>query len=123
MAQYKLSDSWEIGASFSLQSGQSYTGATSRFNSNLPGEDPGVPVTVPADRYALRLPMSHQLNINANYNTTLFGLPARLLIDIYNVYSRRDIWFRYYDTTKEVTEVTDVRLLPILPTVALEVKF
>ncbi|MBL7989338.1 MAG: TonB-dependent receptor [Chlorobi bacterium] len=123
VAQYKLNERWEIGASFSLQSGQSYTGATSRFNSNLPGEDPGVPITVPADRYALRLPASHQLNINANYNTTLFGLPARLLIDIYNVYSRRDIWFRYYDTTKEVTEVTDVRLLPILPTVALEVKF
>jgi len=47
----------------------------------------------------------------------------RLLIDIYNVYSRRDIWFRYYDTSKEVTEVTDVKLLPILPTVAIEVTF
>ncbi|HVZ40689.1 MAG TPA: TonB-dependent receptor [Candidatus Kapabacteria bacterium] len=123
VGQYKINDRWEVGASFAFQSGQSYTGVTSRFNTELPGESTGSNVTVPAQRYGLRLPPSHQLNINANYNTTLFGLPARLLIDIYNVYSRRDIWFRYYDATKSVTTVTDVRLLPILPTVALEVKF
>ncbi len=123
VAQYKLNDRWEIGASFSLQSGQSYTGVTSRFQADLPNGGLSTDVTVPAERYGLRLPASHQLNVNANYTTTLFGLPARLLIDIYNVYSRRDIWFRYYDATKEVVTVTDVRLLPIIPSVALEVKF
>ncbi len=123
VGQYKLNDRWEIGASFSFQSGQSYTGVTSRFESSLPGEPNPTSVTVPAERYGLRLPPSHQLNINANYSSTLFGLPMRLLIDIYNVYSRRDIWFRYYDATGAVTEVVDVRLLPIIPTVAIEVKF
>jgi outer membrane receptor protein involved in Fe transport len=123
VAQYKLSDHWDVGASFTLQSGQPYTGSTSRFRAQLPGESIGSDITMPTDRYSLRLPMSHQLNLNVNYNTTVFDLPARLLIDIYNVYSRRDIWFRYYDTSKEVTEVTDVKLLPILPTVAFEVTF
>ncbi len=78
---------------------------------------------MPADRYGLRLPPSHQLNLNVNYNTTLFGLPAKLLLDVFNVYSRRDIWFRFYDTQDDVTVVRDTRLLPILPSVALEVKF
>lgn len=123
VGQYQLSDRWDIGASFTFQSGQSYTGVTSRFQSNLPGESTNTDVTIPADRYGLRLPPSHQLNINVNYNTTIFDLPTRFLLDIYNVYSRRDIWFRYYDVTGEVTEVTDVRLLPILPTVSIEVKF
>lgn len=123
VGQYRINDRWEIGASFAFQSGQSYTGVTSRFESSLPGEPNPTSVTVPAERYGLRLPPSHQLNINANYTSTLFGLPMRLLIDIYNVYSRRDIWFRYYDATEKVTEVVDVRLLPILPTVAIEVKF
>lgn len=123
VGQYRLNERWELGASFSFQSGQSYTGVTSRFRTSLPGDEGASDVTVPAQRYGLRLPPSHQLNINANYSSTLFGLPMRLLIDIYNVYSRRDIWFRYYDASKEVTTVTDVRLLPILPTVALEVKF
>lgn len=123
VGQYKINDRWEVGASFSFQSGQSYTGVTSRFRTTLPGGSGEADVSVPADLYGLRLPPSHQLNINANYSSTLFGLPMRLLIDVYNVYSRRDIWFRYYDNTKEVTEVTDVRLLPIIPTIALEVKF
>jgi len=120
---YKLNQTWEFGATFTFQSGQSYTGATSRFATRKPGETIDSPHIVPGDRYGLRLPNTHQLNFNVNYNTTLWGLPARVMIDIFNVYSRRDIWFRFYDTSKEVTEVTDVRLLPILPTVALEVKF
>lgn len=123
VAQYKFNDRWEVGASFVFQSGQSYTGSSSRFRALLPGQQQGSDLTVPLERYGLRLPPSHQLNINANYSSTIFGLPMRLLIDIYNVYSRRDIWFRYYDTSKDITEVTDFRLLPILPTVSIEVKF
>jgi hypothetical protein len=123
VGMYKLNKDWEFGATFTFQSGQSYTGATSRFATRKPGETIDSPHIVPGDRYGLRLPNTHQLNFNINYNTTIWGLPARVMIDIFNVYSRRDIWFRFYDTSKEVTEVTDVRLLPILPTVALEVKF
>lgn len=123
VGQYKINDRWEVGGSFTFQSGQSYTGVTSRFMTSLPNGGLNTDVTVPADRYGRRLPASHQLNLSANYSTTFFGLPARLLIDIYNVYSRRDIWFRYYDATGAVTTVTDVRLLPIIPSVAFEVKF
>ena len=123
VAQYELSDRWDIGASFTFQSGQSYTGATSRFRTQLPDGTGDYDLVVPSQRYGLRLPPSHQLNLNINYNTTIFGLESRLLLDIYNVYSRRDIWFRFYKTDGETTEVTDVRLLPIIPTLSLEVKF
>jgi hypothetical protein len=123
VAQYKINDHWDVSATFTFQTGQSYTGQTSRLETRLPGSDYGKGLTVPADRYGLRLPPSHQLNLNASYHTTLWGLPTTLLIDIYNVYSRRDIWFRFYDTTGEVTKVEDVLLLPILPSVAIEIKF
>jgi outer membrane cobalamin receptor len=123
VAQYRISDRWDVSATFMFQSGQSYTGQTSRLASYLPGENIGKGVTVPAQRYGLRLPPSHQLNLNASYHTTLFGLPTSLLLDVYNVYSHRDIWFRTYDTRSDITVVRDVRLLPILPTIAIEVKF
>ncbi|MCB2204873.1 TonB-dependent receptor [bacterium] len=123
VGQYKLSDHWDVSATFTFQTGQSYTGQTSRLETRLPGSDYGKGLTVPAERYGLRLPPSHQLNLNGSYHTTMFGLPTTLLIDIYNVYSRRDIWFRYYDTTGEVTKVEDVLLLPILPSIAIEIKF
>jgi hypothetical protein len=123
VAQYQINDDWEVGASFIFQSGQPFTGVSSRFQTSFPGERVGTGITVPTDRNGLRLPPSHQLNLSANYKFPMWGIPARLLIDIFNVYSRQDIWFRFYDTTKPTVEVTDVRLLPILPTVTLEVKF
>jgi hypothetical protein len=122
-ALYNLNEKWEIGASFMFQSGQSYTGATSTLGGRMPGWDGGIVMINPSQRWGLRLPNSHQLNLNVNYNTTLFDLPCRLFLDVYNVYSRRDIWFRFYRTNEGFPEVTDVRLLPILPTISMEVKF
>ena len=122
-ALYTLNDRWEFGATFVFQSGQSYTGATSRLQGDFPGVDAAAGVIVPSQRWGLRLPNSHQLNLNANYNTTIAGLRSRVMIDIFNAYSRRDIWFRFYDISKPIPEVTDVRLLPIIPTVSLEVQF
>lgn len=122
-ALYSLSDEWEIGATFTYQSGQSYTGATSQMAGSMPDWEGGLVMVYPSQRWGLRLPGSHQLNLNVNYSTTLWDLPFRFFLDIYNVYSRRDIWFRYYDTSKPVTTVTDVRLLPILPTISVEVRF
>ena len=122
-ALYALNERWEFGATFIFQSGQSYTGATSRLQGDFPGVDAAVGVIVPSQRWGLRLPNSHQLNLNVNYKTTIAGLRSRFMLDIFNAYSRRDIWFRFYDITKPVPEVTDVRLLPIIPTVSLEVQF
>jgi outer membrane receptor protein involved in Fe transport len=122
-ALYTLDDHWEFGASFIFQSGQSYTGATSSLGGTLPEWEGGLVMLNPSQRWGLRLPNSHQLNLNVNYNTFVWDLPFRVFLDVFNVYSRRDIWFRYYDTTKPVPEVTDVRLLPILPTISVELRF
>ncbi len=123
VVQYKYNDRWEFGGSFIFQSGQSYTGATSRLQSRLPDDNYGRGMIIPSQRYGLRLPPSHQLNLNASYSLKLFDMPSRVILDIYNVYDRRDIWFRYYNTRNEVTTVEDVRLLPILPSLSFEMKF
>lgn len=120
---FELDERWDIGASFVFQSGQSYTGATSQLSGRMPGWEGGIIMVQPSQRWGLRLPNSHQLNLNINYKTTIGDLPFRIFLDIYNVYSRRDIWFRYYDTTEPVPTVTDIRLLPIIPTVSVELKF
>ncbi|MGC8747291.1 MAG: TonB-dependent receptor [Candidatus Kapaibacteriota bacterium] len=123
VVQYLLSKKWEFSATFTFQSGQSYTGATSMFISRLPGQSEGLGKVITSQRYGLRLPPSHQLNFSATYNFTTFGLPSKLIFDIYNVYNRRDIWFRYYNLNQEVPQVEDVRLLPIIPTISYEIKF
>jgi hypothetical protein len=123
VGQYQINDSWEVGGTFTFQSGQSYTGATSRYIMMLPDQNLGRGKIIPSQRYGLRLPASHQLNLNGTYNFKMFGLNSKLIMDIYNVYNRRDIWFRYYNTKGVTTTVEDVKLLPIIPSVSLEVKF
>jgi hypothetical protein len=123
VAQYKLNDRWTLGSTFMFQSGQSYTGATSRYQITMPDQNYGVGRVFPSQRYGLRMPPSHQLNLNAVYNTSVFGLDSKLIIDIYNVYSRRDILLRFYDTAEKEASLEEVLLLPIIPTVSFEVKF
>lgn len=123
VVQYNHNEHWEFGANFLFQSGQGYTGATSRFQMLNPGMNYGVGKVVPSEYYGLKLPPSHQLNMNASYKFKTFKKPSRLILDIYNVYNRKDIWFRFYDTTEEVTTVEDVTLIPILPTISYEIKF
>ncbi len=123
VTQYELNNRWEFGATFYFQTGQSYTGASSRFHTQLPGQNVGRGKTVPTQRYGLRLPPSHQLNLTAIYSFEMFGLKSKAIIDIYNVYSRRDILVRFYNTREENTVIEDVRLIPILPSVSLEIKF
>jgi hypothetical protein len=120
---YQLNEKWSFSSSFLFQSGQPYTGATSRIRVFLPGQSYGRNKVFNSDLYALRLPPSHQLNININYSFKTFGLPSILSLDLYNVYNRRDIWFRYYRTVDDVTTVEDVRLLPIIPSISYEIKF
>lgn len=123
VAQYELNKRWSFGASFTFQSGQSYTGVTSRFQSRLPNQNYGKGKVYNSQRYGLRLPPSHQLNVNASYSFETFGFDSKLILDVFNVYNRRDIWFRYYNTVEDVVEVEDVLLLPILPTLSYEINF
>lgn len=123
VGQYEINDSWDVGAIFTFQSGQSYTGATSRFQTRLPEQNYGRAKIINSQLYGLRLPPSHQLNLNGSYKFKTFGLDSRVILDVYNVYNRRDIWFRYYNTREETTTVEDVLLLPIIPTLSFEIKF
>lgn len=121
--QYELDKHWAFNTTFIFQTGQSYTGASSQFPIKFPEDDIGRIKIFPTQRYGLRLPPSHQLNISVVYSFKMFGLNSKAILDVNNVYNHRDIWFRFYDTSKPVTEITDVTLLPILPTISLEVNF
>lgn len=121
--QYKLNNTWDFGANFVFQTGQPYTQATSRFQLFLPGMTYGKGQVYNGDRYNLRLPPTHQLNISATYHYKMFGLPTSLILDIYNVYNRRDILFRNYNVSEKDAKVQDIKLLPIIPSVSIEVKF
>ena len=123
VAQYKLFQKWEIGGTFTFQTGQSYTAATGRGNVLLPDQVQGASKVTMSNLYGFRLPNSHQLNLYVAHTFSMFSKEARVVLDVYNVYNRRDILMRVYNTRQSETIVEDVRLLPIIPSLSLEVKF
>jgi hypothetical protein len=52
-----------------------------------------------------------------------FGLKGNYYFQIFNVYSHRNVWFKMFDTEQNPVDITDVRLLPIIPTVGLDFEF
>ena len=122
VGQWAINKSWEIGGAFKFQSGQPYTGVSSKIAFTLEGDNRSRGKTFGLDRYSLRLPPSHQLDLYASYLFEIFKpFDSRVTLDIYNVYNRRDVWFRYYDAINEPNEYVDVLLLPIIPTVSFEI--
>jgi hypothetical protein len=135
VATYKLTKKWDISSSWRYNTGQGYTramGIMERQIGNIPNDyyaSKGY-VLIYGAKNNYRLPADHRLDMAFAYNHKFFGKDAKLNISIYNVYSRRSIWFKNYSIeiphdgseTPQVRE-EDIKLLPILPLINYEVRF
>jgi hypothetical protein len=121
---YKLSNRWTIGSSFTYGTGQAYSQILSEYRDPQPDAQ-GSLVTVAGTRNALRLPPYNRMDLSATYGFSLFSdkRNAEFDIDLYNVYNHRNTWFRQVDASTNPATINDVKLLPILPTFSLSVTF
>jgi hypothetical protein len=128
LSNYSLNDRWDLSASWRYNTGQGFTQAvglyTFRF-ADIPADNYAYDgrTIMPGQRNNYRFPADHRLDITATWKHTLFGQPAKLNLSVYNVYSRRSYWTRYFDTSENPIEVNDIKLLPILPLISYEVRF
>jgi Carboxypeptidase regulatory-like domain/TonB-dependent Receptor Plug Domain len=116
---------WKLASSFRYATGQSYTPAAARFQLGNPATG-GVtvsPVVLSADRNSGRLLPYHRLDISARRPFSMWGRPAELVLEVFNLYSRRNEWFIQYDTDEVVTEASVVRQLPIIPSLGVSFDF
>jgi hypothetical protein len=115
---YRLNDNWKLSSSFTYATGQSYTAAAGRYVLPTPQQD--FDLIIPGERYNRRLAPYHRLDVSLTNSTTFFGLRGNWYIQIFNLYSHRNVWFKSFDTQQNPTEITDVKLLPIIPTVGID---
>ena len=54
---------------------------------------------------------------------SLFGLDADWQLQAFNLYNRRNEWFVQYDTSGDIVEVEVVRMLPIIPSLGINVRW
>lgn len=128
VGMYKINDRWDLSGQWRYNTGQGYTQAMGIYTMRFAGvPDASVESNgrslIYGEKNNYRFPADHRLDISANYRHKFFGLPATATLSIYNVYSRRAVFTRTYDTNENPVEYTDVKLLPILPLLSYEVRF
>lgn len=136
VATYKLSDSWEVGATWVYATGQGVTVPQGQFIYNSEGADLG---DAPESRYdfsernGYRLPAFHKLDLNFSHKYQWFNLPFTLSLNVYNAYNRQNVFSQSVDKEEVKNETTGTRyqkhtlqritLFPTLLTVGLSCKF
>jgi hypothetical protein len=117
--------SWTLAASFRFATGQAFTQASGRYQIRDPatGQISDDNQILPGPRNAGRLAPYHRLDVSGRRPIRIFGQPAELVLEIFNLYNRRNEWFVQYDTAGEVTEVDVVKMLPLIPSVGVNIAF
>ncbi len=120
---YQLDELWKFGSVFTFSTGQSYTPSSGIYIDNSSGSsnfrvEPGA-------LYSKRLAPYHRWDISITKKIEMFDLDGSWYFQVFNVYGlwHRNIWFKNFDFNENPIEVTDVKLLPIIPSFGIEFKF
>jgi outer membrane cobalamin receptor len=118
---YQFDENWKFSLAYTYATGQTYTRPVGRYVINTPVHS--FEQILPGDRYNGRLEPYHRLDVSVNKKFLFFGLKGNYYLQIFNVYSHKNVWFKMFDTDKNPVEITDVRLLPIIPTIGFDFEF
>lgn len=137
---YRLGETWEFGATWVYGTGQAYTVPSGQYY--FPG-NPGSSDALYydwalelqyTDRNTYRIPAFHKLDLNFTNSFTMWGLPWKFHINIYNAYNRKNVFAqtvqRRYVGEDDMSGSSQYQyrihrytLFPIIPTFGLSCKF
>ena len=124
VANYKLNEKWDFGLKLSIRSGQKYTPIIG-LRDNPAHEGHYLPVY--GELNSKTLPTYHRLDVQANYNTTVFGNPAQWTFALLNATNNDNISGYYYapdgDETKTDFKIEGEKGLQLYPSIGLKIKF
>ncbi|MFT5783833.1 MAG: hypothetical protein ACI9JE_001155 [Candidatus Krumholzibacteriia bacterium] len=116
---------WKLAAAFRYATGQAFTPAAARYQIPDPstGETDEIEQILPGSRNSGRLLPYHRLDVSARRPIGLFGLEAELVLEVFNLYNRRNEWFVQFDSEEETTTASVVKMLPLIPSIGVNVAF
>lgn len=124
ISTYNLTNRWSTNFAWTYGTGQAFTQPVSHYEIYMP--DRTVSLVIGEERNVSRLPAYHRMDIGIRYNSKRkMGLLKQwsFYFQIYNVYNRRNIWFKRVDPEMHPPETMEIRMLPILPTFGFEFHF
>lgn len=121
VGNYQLDEDWKVGFVFTYSTGQTFTQGIGRYAVQTP--DGTFQQILPGDLSNNRLSPYHRMDVSITRRISLMSLQGSLYIQIYNIYNHKNVWYREFNTQKNPTEVTDVTLLPLIPTFGIDFEF
>ncbi len=122
------SSNWTFGLNFVYSSGQPITMPGSAYVlQSLPGWEENMYKVHPTDINSYRLPPYSRLDVSLSYEKKYTGWSLAPYIQIINVGNRKNVWFLDYEDKIEgnqiVKKVDTFNMLPILPSIGVNIKF
>jgi hypothetical protein len=121
IGNYQIAETWKLGFVFTYSTGQSFTAGVARYTVQTPVGN--MKDILPGDLYNYRLSPYHRMDVSITKRTTFFGLKGSWYVQIYNIYNHENVWYRQFDTDKNPTKITDITLLPFIPTFGIDFEF
>lgn len=124
VAEYKRGK-WRFSGALVYATGQAFTPVSGRYSLVNPntGVLPEDIQLLYADKNSARLLPYNRLDVGVARDFSLFGARAEWLVEVFNLYSRRNEWFVQYNRDEDVVDAEVIRMLPIIPSIGVNVWF
>lgn len=124
VAEYRRGK-WRFTGAFVYATGQAFTPVSGRYSLRDPttGVIPSNIQLLYADKNSARLLPYNRLDVGVARDFSFFGAKAEWLIEVFNLYSRRNEWFVNYQRDEEIVDAEVVHMLPIIPSLGINIWF
>jgi hypothetical protein len=122
VADHRLGGGWNLNANWVFGTGQAYTIPESQYTIVQPSGEEISYVHV-SGKNAYRLPAYHRLDAAITRDFQFGDVGGQIVLSVFNVYNRRNIWSRTFDVSEDEIQVQDVLLQPMLPSIGFRLGF
>ena len=113
---------WNLSSTWVYSSGKPYTAPESEYTLTLLDGTQQTQIHI-GEKNGLRLPDYHRLDVAANYNLDFGKSKGRIGLSLFNLYGRRNVWYREFDLTEGDLLVTDINYLGFTPNLQFRIDF
>jgi outer membrane receptor protein involved in Fe transport len=113
---------WDLAATFVFATGKPYTAPVDQYQLTMLDGSVYSFIHV-SDKNSLRLPDYHRMDISASYNWKGVVADKTLAFSIFNVYNRKNVWYKEFAIQDNEMAVTNVNYLGFTPNLSFTVRF
>lgn len=113
---------WNFSACWVYSTGLPYTAPESQYFITLLNGEKQSYIHI-SKKNTYRLPDYHRLDVSASLKFNNDSFDGEIGLSVFNVYNRKNIWYKKYDLSVSPIEVTNVSMLGLIPTLFIKLNF